>query len=212
MLKIIQLQFVKHFKLFVLFPALFLIGIFSATRSFGQKLLKSEPTPLAKSKLPGQFDWFNPGLWYNPLEDSLRQSRELLEMESLRQQIKEYSMNFIGRPYRSSGKNPASGFDCSGFTGFVFRNFGLKLKASSTEQAKDGQKVKKCEAKTGDLAFFGRKDSKGRFFVNHAAIVISKPGEPLAIIHSASNKGIVITKVEESRYWRNALLFVKTVL
>ena len=130
----------------------------------------------------------------------------------LRTKILNYSLNFLGTRYRSSGKSPKIGFDCSGFTGFVFKKFGCYLKSSSTGQATEGKKVPITKAKTGDLAFFGRKTRKGKCYVNHAAIVISKPGEPLAIIHSASNKGIIITKIEESRYWKKSLLFVKNVL
>jgi cell wall-associated NlpC family hydrolase len=132
--------------------------------------------------------------------------------QSLRQEIYEYATRFLGRPYRSSGKNPKSGFDCSGFTGFIFRNFGLQLKSSSQAQATEGERIKVDHAQTGDLAFFGRKGRKGRCYVNHAAIVISQPGEPLAIIHSASRKGIVITRVNESQYWKKSLLFVKRVI
>jgi cell wall-associated NlpC family hydrolase len=131
---------------------------------------------------------------------------------AIREEIIQFAMNYLGIRYRSSGKSPKIGFDCSGFTGFIFKNFGMKLKASSPAQAMEGRKVPVSEAKEGDLAFFGKKGKKGKVYVNHAAIVISKPGEPLAIIHSASNKGIVITKVNESNYWRNALLFVRNVL
>lgn len=132
--------------------------------------------------------------------------------QSIRQEIYQFATRFLGRPYRSSGKNPRSGFDCSGFTGFIFRNFGLQLKSSSQAQATEGEKVLIHNAQTGDLAFFGRKGRKGRWHVNHAAIVISKPGEPLSIIHSASRKGIVITRVDESQYWKRSLLFVKRVI
>lgn len=131
---------------------------------------------------------------------------------SLRTQIQDFAYRFLGKRYRSSGKSPKTGFDCSGFTGYIFRNFGYHLKSSSIAQATEGRKVPIHKATVGDLAFFGHKGRKGRFRVNHAAIVISKPGEPLAIIHSASNKGIVITKVESSRYWKNSLLFVKNVI
>jgi cell wall-associated NlpC family hydrolase len=132
--------------------------------------------------------------------------------KGVRDEIISYAMNFLGIRYRSSGKSPKIGFDCSGFTGYIFRNFGMRLKASSPAQAMEGKKVPLSQAREGDLAFFGRKGRKGKILVNHAAIVISRPGEPLAIIHSASNKGIVITRVNESRYWRNSLLFVKNVL
>lgn len=212
MLKIRYNQFVKHFKQVLLFPLILTVSIFSATKSLGQKLL-SHPTPqLPTIHQPLHFNWFNPSHWYNPIEDSLKQVSRFIQAEQLRHEIKSFSLNYLGRPYRSAGKTPQSGFDCSGFTGFVFRNFGLRLKSSSTEQAREGKKINPKQATIGDLAFFGKKDKKGRYFVNHAAIVISKPGEPLSIIHSASNKGIVITHVEDSRYWRNALLFVRSVI
>jgi len=153
--------------------------------------------------------WTNPENWIN----SKNSFKECQEQETgIRGKILQYAVNFLGIKYRSSGKSPKVGFDCSGFTGFVFRNFGMRLKSSSPAQAMEGRKVPINQAAVGDLAFFGRKGSKGRVLVNHAAIVISKPGEPLEIIHSASNKGIVITKVEESRYWKNSLLFVRNVL
>lgn len=132
--------------------------------------------------------------------------------EKLREQIAETARKYLGIRYRSSGKNPRTGFDCSGFTGYVFRKLGIPLKASSPAQASEGKKIDRFFARTGDLAFFGRKGRRGRFLVNHAAIVISNPGEPLAIIHAASRRGIVITRVMEDAYWRNSLLFVKSVL
>lgn len=212
MLKVRYYQFVKHFNQFLFIPIALVVGFFTTTKSYGQRLLKNDSLSFSLVQGNLNYNWFNPRQWYNPVEDSLHQLALSLENQRLRHDIKHFSMNFLGKPYRSSGKNPHSGFDCSGFTGFVFKNFGLKLRASSSEQAKEGVKVGKSDATVGDLAFFGKKDKKGRVVVNHAAIVISKPGEPLAIIHSASNKGIVITKVEESRYWKNALLFVKSVL
>lgn len=154
--------------------------------------------------------WLDPQAWYNFQQDSLQKLKK--ESESVRDEIHEYAKNFLGIRYRSSGKSPKVGFDCSGFTGFIFRHFDFSLRSSSTEQAKQGEKIPVHQAQTGDLAFFGRKNRKGKYAVNHAAIVISKPGEPLAIIHSASNKGIVITNVEKSRYWKNSLLFVRQVL
>ncbi len=132
--------------------------------------------------------------------------------ETMRQEIARVARRYLGIRYRSSGKNPGAGFDCSGFTGYVFKKLGIPLKASSPAQAKEGRKIPFPQARKGDLAFFGHKGRKGKYFVNHAAIVISEPGEPLAIIHSASRKGIVITRVNEDPYWKKSLLFVKSVL
>lgn len=151
--------------------------------------------------------WYAYSNWKNG-----SQSDETFDSENLREQIGKFALRFLGIRYRSSGKSPSVGFDCSGFTGFVFKKFGLPIGASSTHQAVEGKKIPKNQATTGDLAFFGRKQRNGKAIVNHAALVISKPGEPLAIIHAASNKGIVITKVDESNYWKNSFLFIKQVL
>jgi cell wall-associated NlpC family hydrolase len=132
--------------------------------------------------------------------------------ETVRNQITSTAMKYLGVRYRSSGKNPKAGFDCSGFTGFVFKKAGIQLKASSPAQAMEGRKIAAPEARKGDLAFFGYPGRKGRYRVNHAAIVISNPGEPLAIIHAANRKGITITRVMEDPYWRRTLLFVRSVL
>ena len=143
---------------------------------------------------------------------SFQSSNNKSATSSMREEIIRVARQYLGIRYRSSGKNPKAGFDCSGFTGFVFRKMGIPLKASSPAQAMEGKNVPSVKARKGDLAFFGHRGRKGRYRVNHAAIVISEPGEPLAIIHSASRKGIVITRVNEDPYWRRSLLFVKSVL
>lgn len=139
-------------------------------------------------------------------------SRFAADFLPLRLQIQDFALRYLGRPYRSSGKNPATGFDCSGFTGYVFRKFGVRLKSSSGAQATEGKRIPVSEARPGDLAFFARRGRRGRFRVYHSAIVISSPGQPLEIVHSASGKGIVTTRLDKSRYWRNALLCVRRVL
>lgn len=216
-LKFIGSDLQKHLK--GLRPLLMgVISFFGVWLNMGkvmaQALIKADTVSvgsyLDKSKNNATPSWMNPASWYNLEHDSLQRLAQ--QSQSVRDEIHEYALNFLGIRYRSSGKSPKVGFDCSGFTGFIFKHFDFRLKSSSTEQAKQGEKVPVHQAQTGDLAFFGRKGRKGTYYVNHAAIVISKPGEPLAIIHSASNKGIVITRVDESRYWRNSLLFVRNVL
>ena len=209
-----QHHFKQSFKFFG-----FIVGLFLSAISFlkpcmlqAQEIAKDSLSNFNTNLLlvkPLISDWSKPENWKSTVTE--KSDCELVET-GLREKILQYSLNFLGIRYRSSGKSPKIGFDCSGFTGFVFRNFGMRLKASSPAQAMEGKKVPVNKATIGDLAFFGKKGRMGRLLVNHAAIVISKPGEPLSIIHSASNKGIVITKVDESRYWKNSLLFVRNVL
>jgi poly-gamma-glutamate capsule biosynthesis protein CapA/YwtB (metallophosphatase superfamily) len=68
------------------------------------------------------------------------------------QHLIDFSKQFLGLPYRRGSKGPKT-FDCSGFTSFVFKNFGYQLSASCTGQVKQGAQVPKEELKTGDLIF-----------------------------------------------------------
>lgn len=217
-LRINSFCFKRHFRLlsaviYALVSVIFCSEPLSAQNFVSiRKNVQNQNQPSALIVNPVKSIWFTPLVWYNSSDDCLHSGSTREETSDIRNQIQNFAFRFLGRPYRSSGKKPATGFDCSGFTGFIFRNFGMKLKASSTAQATEGRPVSVKEATVGDLAFFGKKGRKGRVWVNHAAIVISKPGQPLAIIHSASNKGIVVTKVSESHYWKKSLLFVRNVL
>ncbi|MEY8875226.1 MAG: C40 family peptidase [Leptothrix sp. (in: b-proteobacteria)] len=67
------------------------------------------------------------------------------------------AMDFLGVPYRRGGNTAETGFDCSGFTRYVFENsVGLLLPRRAQEQARtnDLQLVKAEELKPGDLVFF----------------------------------------------------------
>lgn len=65
-----------------------------------------------------------------------------------------YAAKFLGTRYVWGGTTP-SGFDCSGFTKYVYGHFGINLNRVSRDQAQQGMKVSKSELKPGDLVFFG---------------------------------------------------------
>lgn len=66
-----------------------------------------------------------------------------------------YATNFIGTKYVWGGTTPDPGFDCSGFTRYVYAHFGIKLGRSTRDQIKDGVAVSRDQLQPGDLVFFG---------------------------------------------------------
>ncbi|MCL2029749.1 MAG: NlpC/P60 family protein [Deltaproteobacteria bacterium] len=63
----------------------------------------------------------------------------------------------VGLPYKFGGTSPQTGFDCSGFVGWVYGQHGVKLPRSSPEMLSVGQAVPRPKLTPGDLVFFGRK-------------------------------------------------------
>ena len=98
-----------------------------------------------------------------------------------------------GKKYRYGAKGP-NNFDCSGFTGYVYDQFGYKLNASSRGQYSDGEKVEKGNLRPGDLVFFTSPRSKGG--VGHVGIVVSADNDhnTFSFIHAAIGGGIEIQK------------------
>lgn len=108
------------------------------------------------------------------------------ENASLRSQIVNYAMQFLGNPYVWGGTSLTKGADCSGFTMSVMKHFGISLPHYSGDQAKRGTRINSSQMRPGDLIFYG--NSRGT--INHVAMYIGN-GQ---IIHAASRRsGIKIS-------------------
>ena len=114
-----------------------------------------------------------------------------------------------GVPYKYAGKDPR-GFDCSGFTSYVYKKHDVVLSSSSGAQSKQGKEIPISKAQNGDLLFFGRDGRNGR--IQHVGLVYKNTAEGLYMIHSSSKRGIVIDNVSTSKYWKPKLLFARKVL
>ena len=102
---------------------------------------------------------------------------------------------YLGVPYVWGGTSP-SGFDCSGFTQYVFAACGYTINRTATWQLENGYAVSRSELKAGDLVFF-----EGTYTVDapvsHVGIYIGG-GD---FIHS-SNSGVSIDSLD-SNYYNN---------
>lgn len=97
----------------------------------------------------------------------------------------------LGKRYRSGAKGP-SAFDCSGFSSYVYRQFGFELSSSSRAQFLQGEEVGRDELREGDLVFFTGRNRRGG--VGHVGIVVSADNEKgtFRFIHASTSGGIKI--------------------
>ncbi|HJQ19890.1 MAG TPA: C40 family peptidase [Gemmatimonadaceae bacterium] len=87
---------------------------------------------------------------------------------------------YIGVPYRWGGTSPSTGFDCSGYTQYVFAKHGVRLPRTSRSQAFAGANIRDYRAlRPGDLIMFAE-DGKP---ISHVAIYAGHD----RIIHSSSS-------------------------
>jgi peptidoglycan DL-endopeptidase CwlO len=64
------------------------------------------------------------------------------------------AMRYLGVPYRWGGASPSTGFDCSGFTMYVYAQVGVSLPHNAAMQYGMGRPVSRSELAPGDLVFF----------------------------------------------------------
>lgn len=111
----------------------------------------------------------------------------------------DYALTFKGARYRSGSSSP-KGFDCSGFTSYIFRQFGYTLNRSSRGQISDGRRVDRDDLRPGDLVFFNGRSVGGR--IGHVGIVTEVKDSHFKFIHSASSVGVTESKSTEPYYQR----------
>lgn len=113
---------------------------------------------------------------------------------SIGEQIVAFAEQFLGTPYVWAGSSP-SGFDCSGFVSYVFKNFGYTVNRTAASMYTNGVAVDKSELQIGDAVFFASSSES----IGHVGIYIGD-GE---FIHSSSGCGYVtISGLDESYYFR----------
>lgn len=110
--------------------------------------------------------------------------------------------SLLGIRYKSGGTTTA-GFDCSGFTQYVFKKLGIDIPRDSRSQANRGEKVSQKDLRAGDLVFFNT-NGKG---VSHVGIYVGDG----KFAHSSLSKGITITALSD-KYYVKRYLFARRVI
>jgi cell wall-associated NlpC family hydrolase len=102
------------------------------------------------------------------------------------------------------GASPQTGFDCSGFTRWVYLQHGVTLPRQSFDQYRTGAAVDKGELRSGDLVFFDI-DKKG---ASHVGIYSGRG----SFLHCSSPGGRVREDGIEEAYWQDHYLGARRVL
>lgn len=128
--------------------------------------------------------------------------------DSLRYELIKMAQKLEGIKYVYAGTDPNKGFDCSGFTQYLYNHIGLEIPHNSQLQSKlSTSHTTMQDLKPGDLVFFG--SWKGEIpRAGHAGIVYDKIGDDITIIHCVTG-GVSIEGKDSSwdRYWINYFLF-----
>ena len=104
------------------------------------------------------------------------------------------AMSLVGTRYRRGGNSPDTGFDCSGFVGYLFREvLGVRLPRSSNEIWSHGAEIARAALEPGDLVFF---NTLRRPF-SHVGVYVGDD----RFIHAPASGGAVRTENMNERYW-----------
>ncbi len=144
---------------------------------------------------------------YHKTKKSETKSSEKSSSSSLREDIVNNALKYEGIKYRSGGKTPDTGFDCSGFTGYIFTQNGIPLSGPSHKLAELGKQKSKKELMPGDLVFFGNEER-----ISHVAIVSDASGDEIKVVHATTSAGVKIDEITGSEYWTSRFLFGRDVI
>ncbi|WP_225427030.1 C40 family peptidase [Companilactobacillus kedongensis] len=111
-------------------------------------------------------------------------STQAATTESSAESVISTAKQYIGTPYVWGGKTP-SGFDCSGFTSYVYQQaLGKSIGSYTVAQEGAGTQESVSQASAGDLLFWGSKGSTyhvGIYLGNNQYIAAPKPGDSVKI-------------------------------
>ena len=103
-------------------------------------------------------------------------------------QIAQFALQFVGYNYSWGGKDPSTGFDCSGLVYYTYQHFGITLNRVAQDQARNGVAVSADELQPGDILCF----YSGSSYIGHSGIYI---GNGMFVHAQNSATGVVVTEL-----------------
>ncbi len=125
-----------------------------------------------------------------------------------RQEVVQYALKLQGSSYKYAGTNPRSGFDCSGFTSYVLKQFDVTLSPASAAQSKEGKPVALSAVQPGDIIVFGKNQRN----IQHVALVTERNRDGITVVHSTTSRGVIRENISNSAYWKPLILGARDVI
>lgn len=135
-----------------------------------------------------------PAQAYPPEWSAAERAQYERDIDARNYQILKAAQSLQGTPYKYGGTSPSSGFDCSGFTSYVYAQAGVELPRTSSAQADAVQRISEGTLKTGDLVFFHNGGS-----VYHVAIYAGNG----TVWHAPNSGG----SVEQVEIWSSSVFY-----
>ena len=130
--------------------------------------------------------------------------------EIQRDKIVNYAKKQIGVKYKYAGNTPKTGFDCSGFTKYVYSHFGYDVPRSSSAYANIGTKISVKNCKKGDILLFTG-SNKHKRVTGHLGIVVSNKNGTIKFIHASSSRGVMISDLSIT-YFKDRILGARRII
>ena len=125
---------------------------------------------------------------------------------SLANRILQYAQRYMGRRHVMGGSSPARGFDCSGFTQWIFSVHGVTIPRTAQAQFNSSTRISRANARPGDLVFFERTFSSPDR-ITHVGLYVGGG----RMLHVSSSRGVTFDNIH-SGWWANHFVAYGRVL
>ena len=136
-------------------------------------------------------------------------SGEFLQVNDRQQRINTVlstAHSLLGTPYVWGGESlEEGGFDCSGFTQYVYKQVGYNLNRVSSDQARQGTTVSRQNLQPGDLVFYS---FEGTSNINHVGLYLGNN----KMMHSPKAGDVVRIVDMSTSYWESRLVTAKRLI
>lgn len=120
--------------------------------------------------------------------------------------VANFAKQYLGYSYVLGGKTPETGFDCSGYTRYVFKNFGYSLGTVAADQNSLGTEVARTDLKVGDLILFYNEEKTK---IGHTGIYLGND----EFIHAANpDRGVVIDNLSTNSYYSTRFITARRIV